>query len=307
MISWISGEIVDTWIKTKKIYVLINCQGLGYEVQILESLEKDLDKNKITLWIHQIKKEDSDFFFGFKDKEKRDFFRDLLQVRGIGPQISMSLLNKYDLKQIFNSIRNEDKEFFNSIPGIGQKMTERLFLELKNKITLWIHQIKKEDSDLFFGFKDKEKRDFFRDLLQVRGIGPQISMSLLNKYDLKQIFNSIRNEDKEFFNSIPGIGQKMTERLFLELKNKITVTYEINKESTEKPNHTVLKKEIKNLIDDVDLALKSLSYSLKERKKAINLILTKVDQSNLPIQKVLNSFTFEVLLKDSLDFLDKNK
>ena len=220
MISWISGEIVDTWIKTKKIYVLINCQGLGYEVQILESLEKDLDKNKITLWIHQIKKEDSDFFFGFKDKEKRDFFRDLLQVRGIGPQISMSLLNKYDLKQIFNSIRNEDKEFFNSIPGIGQKMTERLFLELKNKIT---------------------------------------------------------------------------------------VSSEINKDSTGKPNNTKLKKEIKNLIDDVDLALKSLSYTLKERKEAINLILTKVDQSNLPIQKVLNSFTFEVLLKDSLDFLDKNR
>ena len=220
MISWISGEIVDTWIKTKKIYVLINCQGLGYEVQVLESLEKDLDKNKITLWIHQIKK---------------------------------------------------------------------------------------EDSDLFFGFKDKEKRDFFRDLLQVRGIGPQISMSLLNKYDLKQILNSIRNEDKELFNSIPGIGQKMTERLFLELKNKITVSSEINKDSTGKPNNTKLKKEIKNLIDDVDLALKSLSYSLKERKEAINLILTKVDQSNLPIQKVLNSFTFEVLLKDSLDFLDKNK
>ena len=197
MISWISGEIVDTWIKTKKIYVLINCQGLGYEVQVLESLEKDLDKNKITLWIHQIKKEDSDFFFGFKDKEKRDFFRDLLQVRGIGPQISMSLLNKYDLKQIFNSITNEDKELFNSIPGIGQKMTERLFLELKNKIT---------------------------------------------------------------------------------------VASEINKDSTGKPNNTKLKKEIKNLIDDVDLALKSLSYSLKERKKAINLILTKVDQSNLPIQ-----------------------
>jgi len=220
LISWISGEIVDTWIKTKKIYVLINCQGLGYEVQVLESLEKDLDKNKITLWIHQIKKEDSDFFFGFKDKEKRDFFRDLLQVRGIGPQISMSLLNKYDLKQIFNSIRNEDKEFFSSIPGIGQKMTERLFLELKNKIT---------------------------------------------------------------------------------------VASEINKDSTGKPNNTKLKKEIKNLIDDVDLALKSLSYSLKERKKAINLILTKVDQSNLPIQKLLNSFTFEVLLKDSLDLLDKNR
>ena len=220
MISWIRGEIVDTWIKTKKIYVLINCQGLGYEVQILESLEKDLDKNIITLWIHQIKR---------------------------------------------------------------------------------------EDSDLFFGFKDKEKRNFFRDLLQVKGIGPQIGMSLLKKYDLKEVFNAIRYEDKELFNSIPGIGQKMTERLFLELKNKITVTSEINKDSTEKPNYTELKKEIKNLIDDVDLALKSLSYSLKERKTAIKLILNKINQSNLSTKKVLNTFTFEVLLKDSLEFLEKKK
>ncbi len=220
MISWISGEIVDTWIKTKKIYVLINCQGLGYEVQVLESLEEDLDKNNITLWIHQIKREDSDFFFGFKDKEKRDFFRDLLQVKGIGPQISMSLLNKYDLKQIFNSIRNEDKELFNAIPGIGQKMTERLILELKNKITF---------------------------------------------------------------------------------------TSEMIKESTKKQYNPELKKKIKSLINDVDLALKSLGYSLKERKKAINLILTKENQSNLPTQKILNSLSFEVLLKDSLEFLEKNK
>ena len=220
MISWIRGEIIDKWIKAKKSYVLINCQGLGYEVQILESSTKDFDKNIITLWIHQIKREDSDFFFGFKDKEKRDFFRDLLQVKGIGPQIGMSLLNKYDLNQIFKSIVNKDKDLFNSIPGIGPKMTERLFLELKNKNT---------------------------------------------------------------------------------------VISEIFKDSSEKTNNPELKKEFKNLIDDIDLALKSLSYNLKERKKARNLILTKVNQPNLPIQTVLNTLTFENLLKDSLDFLEQNK
>ena len=220
MISWITGEIIDTWIKTKKFYVLINCQGLGYEIQILESLKKDL--------------------------------------------------------QI-------------------------------NKISLWIHQIKREDSDLFFGFRDKAKRDFFRDLLQIKGIGPQIGMSLLNKYDLNQISRSVRDKDKALFNSIPGIGPKMTERLFLELKNKIKDTSEIIEEFTEKTNNPELKKEIKNIIDDLDLALKSLSYSLKERKKAINLILNKVDQSKLFTQKELSGFTFEILLKESLDYLEKSK
>ena len=219
MISWIRGELIDTWIQTKKFYVLINCQGLGYEIQILEPFKNDLDKNILTLWIHQIKREDSDFLFGFKDKQKRDFFRDLLKVKGIGPQIGMSLLSKYDLNQIFNSVKNKDKTIFNSVPGIGQKMTERLFLELKNKITF---------------------------------------------------------------------------------------TSEIIKEFAE-PNDFELTKEIKNLIDDLDLALKSLSYSLKERKKAINLILKKLDEPNIPMQDVLNSFTFEAILKDSLDFLEKSK
>ena len=175
----------------------------------------------------------------------------------------------------------------------------------KNILTLWIHQIKREDSDYLFGFKDKEKRDFFRDLLKVKGIGPQIGMSLLNKYDLNQIFNSVKNKDKTIFNSVPGIGQKMTERLFLELKNKITFTSEIIKEFAE-PNDFELTKEIKNLIDDLDLALKSLSYSLKERKKAINFILTKRDQPNSSTNQVLSNFTFEILLKESLNFLEKS-
>ena len=220
MISWISGEIIDTWIETKKSYVLIKTQGLGYEVQVLESIKKDLDKNLITLWIHQIKREDSDFFYGFKDKAKRNFFRDLLKVKGVGPQIGMSLLNKYDLGQIFMSVRNKDKALFNSIPGIGEKMTERLFLELKNKIT-----VKKEDIE----------------------------------------------------------------------------------DSTKKTNSSEFKKEIKNIIDDVDLALKSLSYSIKERKKALNLIITKINKQNISTSKVLNNFTFEILLKESLDFLEQSK
>ena len=219
MISWIEGEVIDTWIQSKKSYVLINCQGLGYEIQILETLRENLDINKITLWIHLIKREDSDLLFGFKDKAKRDFFRDLIQVKGVGPQIGMSLLNKYELIEIFNSLKNEDRKLFNSVPGIGQKMTERLFLELKNK------------------------------------------------------------------NIIPS-----------ELKNDLST----------KSDDKDLRKEVKDLIYDVDLALKSLSYSSKDRKKVRNLIIAKIDESKTSEKNFINSFTFEDLLKDSLDYLEKN-
>jgi len=45
LISWINGELVDLWQTNQKFFVLINCQGLGYEIQILESLFSQI-KNK---------------------------------------------------------------------------------------------------------------------------------------------------------------------------------------------------------------------------------------------------------------------
>ena len=131
-------------------------------------------------------------------------------------------------------------------------------------------------------------------------------MALLNKYELNQIFNSVINKDNSLFNSVPGIGQKMTERLFLELKNKIKVTAKIEEDFNKQINHEI-RKEIKNLIDDLDLALKSLSYSSKERKKTLDFILNKIDKANLSKQKLLSSFSFEILLKESLDFLERNQ
>tara|TARA_B100000212_G_scaffold170151_1_gene127987 strand:- start:6 stop:653 length:648 start_codon:yes stop_codon:yes gene_type:complete len=133
LISWIRGELIQSWLKNQKFFVLINCQGIGYEIQTSFLLEKDL-KSETTLWLHHIKREDSESFYGFRNKDERDFFRDLLNVKGIGPQIGMALFNKYSLNEVINALMTNDQRLINSVPGIGQKMTERIFLELKNKI-----------------------------------------------------------------------------------------------------------------------------------------------------------------------------
>ena len=105
MISWIKGELVSSWQANNKFYILVNCQGLGYEIQTLESVFFDINSNKISekeiiLWLKHIKKEDSDMLFGFKSKEQRDFFVQILNIKGIGSQIGMSLLK---LLIFFNS------------------------------------------------------------------------------------------------------------------------------------------------------------------------------------------------------------
>ncbi len=139
MISWIKGELVSSWQANNKFYILVNCQGLGYEIQTLESVISDIDTNKISekeiiLWLKHIKKEDSDMLFGFNSKEQRDFFIQILNIKGIGSQIGMSLLNKFSLNQLITAISNNDKKSISSVQGIGQKMTERIILELKSKV-----------------------------------------------------------------------------------------------------------------------------------------------------------------------------
>ncbi len=138
MISWINGDLVELWQTNQKFFILINCQGLGYEIQILESLYLKLKTNQIsnkniTLWIKHIKKEDSDLLFGFISKEQKNFFIKILSIRGVGSQISIGILNKFSINEVINAIKTQNKKLICSVPGIGQKMSDRLILELKSK------------------------------------------------------------------------------------------------------------------------------------------------------------------------------
>ena len=138
MISWINGELVELWQTNQKFFVLINCQGLGYEIQILESFFLKLKTNQIstkniTLWIKHIKKEDSDLLFGFTSKDQKNFFIEILSIRGVGSQIGIGILNKFSISEVINAIKTQNKKLICSVPGIGQKMSDRLILELKSK------------------------------------------------------------------------------------------------------------------------------------------------------------------------------
>ena len=168
MISWISGDLVDFWQTNQKVFVVINCQGLGYEIQILESLFLKLKTNQIsnkniTLWIKHVKKEDSDLLFGFTSNDQKKFFIEILNIRGIGAQIGMGILNKLSINEIINAINTQNKKLICSIPGIGQKMSERLILELKIKFKNEL-QIEKEKDKHEFEIKDPKINKMMQDL-----------------------------------------------------------------------------------------------------------------------------------------------
>ena len=192
MISWINGELVESWQNNQKFFVLINCQGLGYEIQILESFFLKLKTNQIsnkniTLWIKHIKKEDSDLLFGFTSKEQKNFFIEILSIRGVGSQIGIGILNKFSISEVIYAIKTQDKKLICSVPGIGQKMSDRLILELKNKFKSEI-QFEEEKAKDEFEIKDPEINKMIEDL--------QLTLQSLNykNKEIKTILPIIINE-----------------------------------------------------------------------------------------------------------------
>ena len=168
MISWINGDLVDLWQTNQKFFVLIICQGLGYEIQILESFFLKLKTNQIstkniTLWIKHIKKEDSDLLFGFTSKNQKKFFIEILSIRGVGSQIGMSILNKFSISEVINAIKTQNKKLICSVPGIGQKMSDRLILELKSKFKSRILSEDEKSKDEF-EIKDPEINKMIEDI-----------------------------------------------------------------------------------------------------------------------------------------------
>ena len=192
MISWINGELVDLWQTNQKFFILINCQGLGYEIQILESFfiklkTNQISHNKITLWIKHIKKDDSDSLFGFISKDQKNFFIEILSIRGVGSQIGMGILNKFSISEIINAIKTQNKKIISSVPGIGQKMSDRLILELKSKFKNEI-QLEGEKNKNEVDFKNSKTKQMIEDL--------QLTLQTLNytKNEIKSILPIIVKE-----------------------------------------------------------------------------------------------------------------
>ncbi len=136
MISWLKGEIIETWGTGTREGVIIACSGIGYEVQLLNRHLTSIDSSKdLILWVHQVQREDGYLLIGFLEKADRDLFRKLTSVSGVGPQLAISLLEKNEPNQLIRSINNKEIDNLTACSGVGKRTAERLIVELRNKLT----------------------------------------------------------------------------------------------------------------------------------------------------------------------------
>ena len=142
MIGFLQGKIIT---KTEKS-ILIDVQGVGYEVAISTTLIKEyLAEENIKLYIHTKVAAEDITLFGFATHKECLLFRIFLNITGIGPRTSFALLD-IPVPILYNAILTEDVQIFTQVPGIGKKTAERILFELKDKHIPLLHEHDNENS-----------------------------------------------------------------------------------------------------------------------------------------------------------------
>ena len=135
MLGWIRGEKLADWSNGNRQGILLNCNDLGYEIQMLpRELSVIIPSEKIILWIHQIQRDDGTSLFGFFYREERDLFRTLIAVNGVGSQMGICLLEIFKAEEFVEAIINQKASRLCDAQGVGKRTAERLIVELRNKL-----------------------------------------------------------------------------------------------------------------------------------------------------------------------------
>ena len=116
--------------------VLVDCHGVGYEVDVPMSTFYNLPElgGAVTLLTHFVVREDAQILFGFATAQEREAFRQLIKITGVGPRMALSLLSGMSVADLAQAITQQAVGRLTKVPGIGKKTAERLLLELKGKL-----------------------------------------------------------------------------------------------------------------------------------------------------------------------------
>jgi Holliday junction DNA helicase RuvA len=132
VIAFLRGRIFDK--QPNRIVVDVN--GVGYDVSVPLSTFYGLAEvgGEIALRVHTHVREDALSLFGFATRIEQDLFERLIGVSGIGPKVALAVLSGIEPPELIRAIERSDLARLTAIPGVGKKTSERIVLELKDRL-----------------------------------------------------------------------------------------------------------------------------------------------------------------------------
>ena len=152
------------------------------------------------------------------------------------------------------------------------------------RVTLRIHTHVREDALQLFGFVTALELTLFQRLIAVSGIGPKVALAVLSGIEPNDLIRAVKGSDIARLTRIPGVGKKTSERIVVELKDRLP--------QVEEPAASDTAVDASDVRDNVLSALVNLGYQRASVEKVVDTVLRKIE-----------SREFEPLLREVLKSL----
>ena len=132
MIAHLRGRLLEK----QPNRIVVDVGGVGYDVAVPLSTFYGLGEPgaDVALRIHTHVREDALALYGFATALEQDLFERLIGIGGIGPKLALAVLSGIEPLDLVRAIERGDVARLTAIPGVGKKTSERIVLEMKDRL-----------------------------------------------------------------------------------------------------------------------------------------------------------------------------
>jgi holliday junction DNA helicase RuvA len=132
VIAYLRGRILDK----QPNRIILDVNGVGYDVSVPLSTFYGLGEagSETALRVHTHVREDALALYGFSTKLEQELFEKLISISGIGPKVALAVLSGIEPADLIGAIERGDLARLTAIPGVGRKTSERIVVELKDRL-----------------------------------------------------------------------------------------------------------------------------------------------------------------------------
>ena len=129
MFNYIKGKVVDQ----ESNYIVVESNNICFQIQVANPYSYELGNNEQIFLYNHIREEEYTLY-GFKNKEEKELFLRLINVKGLGPKMALPMLATGSVSGIIDAIDRENVLYLTKFPKIGEKIARQIILDLKGKL-----------------------------------------------------------------------------------------------------------------------------------------------------------------------------
>jgi Holliday junction DNA helicase RuvA len=173
-------------------------------------------------------------------------------------------------------LTKQPPELLVDVQGVGYEMEAPMstFYQLPSvgdEVVLHTHLVVREDAQLLYAFYSTAERRLFRDLIRINGVGPKLGLTILSGISAQDFARAVHEGDAAALTGLPGVGKKTADRLIVELRDKLSETFEPIGDDKATSAGSIQTVQASPVSDAVS-ALTALGYKAQEASRMVRAI-----------------------------------